>query len=239
MANFSNLFGTPALDPSIKQSTTSYNYDPTAQFISKLIGDKYASGQGTVAPEVMGGINQLITNPGAIGDIAGKQFADISKPLVDAAQYGYKNEQNTLRDTLRKNGALQSGASAYETRRLLENQGNRTNQMLAASYIPLTQQLSNNVIGGVGAGLKVPGANMDSLASILAAYGRMPLSQSTTQTGESGSGTLSSGSRYTGSAPVDDSWLMGGSQLLNAGSWNQHYGSGDTLQNAGSWNQHY
>lgn len=153
--------------PAMDTKTTQFTYDPTQQFIYNYLRSQLGAGQGAVSPDVTAGISRMINNPGAVGDIAGQQFQDISQPLIQAQQGLYKQEQNSLRDILRKNGALQSGASAYETSRLLENQGNRTSQMLAANYIPLTKQISNNVLGGIDAGVRVPQSNLGSLAAIL------------------------------------------------------------------------
>ena len=181
----SNYFGAPSLDPSIKTSTTKYEYDPTQEFINRLIAQNYSSGNGTVSPTVTSGIDKMISQPGAIGDIAGDQFAAISKPLLDAQQDAFKIQNQNTMDMFRKAGvgSLQSGAFGQAVRQQAADQGRQQQALLASNYIPLVSQLSNNTLGGINAGLKVPGANMDSLAGILSAYGRAPLSQTTTQTG--------------------------------------------------------
>jgi len=188
-----NLSGAGALKTGAENTTVNRTYDPTQQFISNYLQQLYASGGAKVSDETTAGINGLIQNPGATGDIAGQQFQQISKPLVDSLQEGYRTEQNSLRDIMRKNGALQSGASAFETRRLIENQGNRTNQVLASNYVPLVNQLNSNVQAGVNAGVHAPQANTSSLAGILSAYGSSPTS--TTSSGITAGTALSNGTQ--------------------------------------------
>lgn len=221
MANFTGMFGSPALDPSIKTSTTKYEYDPTQQFINQLIGKAYSSGSGTVSPTVTAGIDQMITQPGAVGDIAGSNFAAIAQPLLQQQQEGFKIQNQNMSDMFRKAGVgtQQSGAFAQSVRQLAGDQGRQQQALLASNYIPLAGQISNNMLGGINAGLKVPDANMGSLAAILSAYGRTPLSTTTTQTGvnDSGSGSRITPMSYPGPStiehmpsPVYPEWMASG-----------------------------
>jgi len=207
MADFSKMFGSPSLDPSIKTSTTNYEYDPTQEFVNKLIQQSYSAGKGTVSPTVTAGIDQMITQPGAVGDIAGSQFASIAQPLLEQQQAGFKIQNQNTADAFRKAGvgSMQSGAFAQAVRQQAADQGRQQNALLASSYIPLAANLSSNVLGGINAGVKVPGANMDSLAGILSAIGRNPLSTTTTQTGmnEGGAGARTTQLSYPGPSTIE------------------------------------
>lgn len=187
--------------PGTTTQNTNYTYDPSMQFLSNILRGSYGS-NGMVSPTVTGGIENLISNPGAVGNIAGQQFHDIAAPLLQEQQAGFRMQENNLRDMFRKNGvgSLQSGAFAQAGKQQVADEGRQQNSLLASSYIPLTQNLANQQIAGVNAGLKVPSANYDTLANLLNAYGRAPLSSDVTKTGVEGlaGGSLRAGGGGTG-----------------------------------------
>lgn len=150
---------------------TQYQFDPMRDFLANSILAQFEGGQGQIPPEVLSAISNIVTDPGAIGNIAGEQFQQIAAPLRAQFQPVFQQEQQALSDTLRKAGASQSGAAALETRRLLENQGGREMQALASSYVPLLGQLSQRQLGGVQAGVQVP-QQFSSLANLLNAFGK-------------------------------------------------------------------
>jgi len=182
MAITANLNGSGTVGTSAVEQTTNNTYDPLRQFLANQITRLYGSNQGAIPDYVLEGIKGLIQNPGETANVAGQAFQQVANPLIQSLEPGFKQEQNSLRDIFRKNGALQSGASAYETSRLLENQGNRRNQVLASNYVPLLNQINQNVQQGIDAGVKVPQANMGSLSGILNAFGN-PTSTTTNRVG--------------------------------------------------------
>ncbi len=185
MAITANLNGPGSIDTNAVEQTTNNTYDPLRQFLANQIMGLYGKNQAQIPDFVMQGIQGLIQNPGETANVAGQAFQQVSNPLLQSLQPQFKSEQNTLRDIMRKNGALQSGASAYETSRLLENQGNRAGQLLASNYVPLLNQVNQNVQSGVNAGIKTPAENLGSLAGILNAFGN----PTSTYTGRTGAGT--------------------------------------------------
>jgi hypothetical protein len=183
--NSSPSWATPSTTPSRTDSNsyTRHEYDPTQEFITQLIGQMYQTGNGTVSPTVTAGIDKMISEPGAVGSIAGKDFAAIAQPLLEQQQAGFKIQNQNTSDMFRKAGvgSMQSGAFAQAVRQQAADQGRQQNALLASSYVPLASNISNNVLGGINAGVKVPGANMDSLSGILTALGRSPTATMTAQ----------------------------------------------------------
>jgi hypothetical protein len=190
----------PSTTPSRTDSNsiTRHEYDPTQEFITQLIGQMYQTGNGTVSPTVTAGIDKMISQPGAVGDIAGENFAAIAQPLLEQQQAGFKIQRQNTADAFRKAGvgSMQSGAFAQAQRQQAADEGRQQNALLASSYVPLASNISNNVLGGINAGVRVPGANMDSLSGILSALSRSPSatmtsqSQTTAPPNPAGSGSL-------------------------------------------------
>jgi hypothetical protein len=130
-------------------------YDPFRDFLFNMLGTASGSPDAYVPEYTKNALQNLTQNPAVTPD----NFAAIANPLRQSLQPGFEQEQQQLRDVLRKNGALGSGASAFETRRLIENQGNRANQLLASNYVSLTDQLARTQMGAINAGLQFPQAN--------------------------------------------------------------------------------
>jgi len=85
-------------------------------------------------------IQRLTTNPATPFN----QFQALVDPLLASLRPGEERGQRDLQDLFRKSGAgsLKSGAFATSARELIGEQGSRRNQLLAANFLPISQQLS-------------------------------------------------------------------------------------------------
>ena len=166
--------GTVTQAPGSESRSTAYTYDPFQRFLAQLLSGRLQSSGGSVSPTVMAGIENMITNPGGVGDIAGANFEKIAAPLVNSLIPQEKREVSGLQDIFRKAGvgSMQSGAFAQAGRQLIGDQAGRRNQLLASNYIPLSGQISNNVLDAIRSGINVPQANVASLAGLASAFSK-------------------------------------------------------------------
>lgn len=160
--------------PGSEARSTNYTYDPFQKFLASLLAGRLTSSGGSVSPTVTAGIENMITNPGGVGDIAGANFEKISAPLVNSLIPQEKRETSQLKDLFRKAGvgSMQSGAFAQAGRDLVGDQASRRNQLLASNYVPLSGQLSGNVLDAIRSGINVPQANVASLAGLASAFSK-------------------------------------------------------------------
>jgi len=137
-------------------------FDPTTQiFITNLLKNSDTQTKSfNVSLTTLGAIESLLQNPGQTGDIAGQQFGQISRSLLQSLEGVNKQEQQGLSDLFRKAGVgtQQSGAFAQAARQLVGDQGNRANQLLASNYVPLLNSATQARLGSINAGLAVPAA---------------------------------------------------------------------------------
>lgn len=179
------------------RSTTSTTADPFQRFLANFILNQVQSPQAQVPGFTTEALQKITQQP----SVTPENFESIAGPLRESLRPGEQRETRDLTDLFRKAGAgsLQSGAFASSARRLVGDQASRRNQLLAANYIPLTQQLSSNTLNAIRLGLGLPEAQTGALKfpTTLAAS-LAPLSQTSESIGVSpapgvgGSGTTSS-----------------------------------------------
>ena len=195
----SNISGdrAPAIANMGNRSTTTNVYDPNTQnFINQLLGkamENASAGKSFgVADYTKSALETITTNPGDTGDIAGRQFQQIAAPMLEAQQAGFKLQQQNVSDMFRKAGmgTQQSGAFAQAGRQMAADQGRQQQQLIASNYVPLLSEANKTVMGGINAGLAMPGAeaagqapetaNQQNLSNILGTLYNRPMTTSTT-----------------------------------------------------------
>lgn len=166
-------------------STTSRQYDPgIQQFINSLLGR--AAGTDYNVPEyTKSALENITLNPGSTGNIAGQQMGQIISPLLREQAEAQKLQNQGTMDMFRKAGAgsLQSGAFAQAARQQAADQGRAQERIISANYIPLLSEANKTVMGGITAGLGMPGAEaagQQSLNQILSTLYQSP-TRTTTQ----------------------------------------------------------
>ena len=143
------------------RSTTTTKPNPSQQALIDYILSQVQGSQARVPGFTTAALQKITQQP----SVTPEQFEGIAQPLRESLRPGELQETKDLTDLFRKAGAgsLQSGAFASSARRLVGDQASRRNQLLAANYIPLTQQLSNNVLNAIRLGLALPEAETSAL----------------------------------------------------------------------------
>jgi len=167
MATLSDILGkgagtvnvnSPGASVGLNRSDTSSVQDPFQKLLLSMLMKQFQENPASVPGFTMGALENFTKNPSA----AAEYFPQLAKPLLSALKPTEDREVTQLTDMFRKagieGGAQQSGAFAQSGRQLIGDQANRRQETLAKSYIPLTQQLSENMRGNIQAGLDVPKA---------------------------------------------------------------------------------
>ena len=205
------------------RSQTVTKPNPAQQPLIDFILNALSNPSAQVSPTTLAALDQITRNP----VVPFSQFEALAGPLTDSLKPGEARETQQLTDLFRKAGAgsLQSGAFASSARQLVGDQASRRNQLLASNYVPLTQQLSNNILNAIRLGLELPEASTAALKyPTTLASSLSPLSTSSETIGVSPSPSIGNGTptyNSGGQEPFGSSLvrLMGVQNAL-------HYGSG-------------
>lgn len=167
----------PYIDES--KTNTTITRDPFQEFLFSLLGAQAQNEQAYVPEYTQEALANFTANPATA---AAQYFPSLAAPLVSALRPQFDQEQSDLKSLFRSAGGtedtpLQSGAFAQSARQLINDQGNRTQQLLAQNYVPLTNQISGNINNAINAGLNFPQANTAVLRSLAPLAGSIsPLS---------------------------------------------------------------
>lgn len=191
----------PALEES--KTNTTITRDPFQNFLFQLLGQQAQNQQAYVPDYTKAALENFTSNPAA----AANYFPQLAQPLIQALRPAQLQEQADLQNLFRSAGGtqdtpMQSGAFAQSARQLLGDQANRTQQVIAEQYVPLTNQISTNMTNAIRAGLEFPQANTNVLRTLAPLAGSIsPIS--TQVEGVKGSSNATAGSSgYATAAPT-------------------------------------
>jgi hypothetical protein len=167
----------PALDES--KTNTTITRDPFQEFLFNLLGQQAQNSDAYVPDYTKTALQNFTQNPAGS---AAQFFPALAAPLMSALRPTEDRETAQLENMFRSAGGtgdtpMQSGAFANEARLLIGDQAQRREQTLANTYIPLTNQISQNTTNAINSGLQFPQANTNVLRSLAPLAGSInPLS---------------------------------------------------------------
>lgn len=160
---------TGGTDPFLQESKTneSITRDPFQQLLFGLIAGNLQQTNPSVSPTTTAALESFTQNPALAADY----FPQLAEPLLAALRPAEDREVTQLTDLFRKaggtgGGAIQGSAYTSEARKLIGDQAQRRQQVLAQNYVPLTGQLSDNLTNAIKLGLSLPDANTAAIRSI-------------------------------------------------------------------------